>query len=59
MSRQSRVPDISDERAMLQFLDAVDRRQLTMSQLDDLDPAATLAEVITKLNAILATQRTK
>ena len=59
MSRQSRVPDISDERAMLQFLDAVDRRQLTMSQLTDLDPAATLAEVITKLNAILATQRTK
>jgi hypothetical protein len=50
---------MKDERAMLQFLDSVDRRQLTMSQLNDLDPGASLDDVIEKLNAILATHRTR
>lgn len=59
MSRKSRVPDIQDKDAHLAFLDAVDRRQLALSQLEDVDTGATLAEVIDALNAILASHRTK
>ena len=57
---KSRVPDkLDDERAMTSFLDSVDRRQLALSEIADLAGGATLAEVITKINAMLATQRTR
>jgi len=60
MSRKSRVPDdMKDDDAMRQFLDATDRRQVAMGQIDDLSGGATLADVIAKVNAILATQRTR
>lgn len=59
MSRQSRVPDLNDSQAHVQFLDAVDRRQLTLAQLEDLDSGAALADVIAKVNAILQSHRTK
>lgn len=60
MSGQTRVPDLPEENPeLMRFLDSVDRRQLAMSQIADLAPAATLSEVITALNAILATQRTR
>jgi hypothetical protein len=57
---KSRVPsDLKDEDAQRNFLDAIDRRQLRLGQIEDLDGAATLAEVITAFNALLATHRTK
>jgi hypothetical protein len=57
---KSRVPsDLADETAHKNFLDAIDRRQLRLGQMEDVDGAATLSEVITALNAILATHRTK
>ncbi len=60
MTTKSRVPDIPGiDRAHLQFLDAIDRRQLTVSQLEDLDGGASSADIIAKLNAILAAHRTK
>jgi hypothetical protein len=45
--------------SLVQFLDAIDRRQLTASQLSDVASTATLAEMIAAFNAFLETQRTK
>lgn len=60
MSIKSRVPDdLSDEIAHKTFLDAVDRRQLRLGQINDLEDTAGLADVIEVINAILATHRTK
>ena len=59
-AKQSRVPNVPDtDPAHQAFFDAVDRRQLSMSQLEDLASDATLADVVAKINAILATQRTR
>lgn len=60
MSTKSRIPDMAGmSREQIQFFDSIDRRQLTVSQLEDLSGAATLADVIAKLNAILEAHRTK
>jgi hypothetical protein len=61
MTTRSRLPAMPADAdpAMTQFLDAIDRRQLTVSQLDDLDSAATLPEAVAKINQILAAHRTK
>lgn len=59
MSKKTRVPDLNDDDAHRTFLDSVDRRQLALSQLEDLDGAASTADIIAKLNAILASHRTK
>jgi hypothetical protein len=60
MTTRSRIPAMPDtDPALVQFLDAIDRRQLTVSQLEDLDPAATLVEAVAKINEILAAHRTK
>jgi len=60
MSGQTRVPDLPEENPeLMRFLDSVDRRQKAAGQLADLAPAATLADVITAYNALLATQRTR
>lgn len=40
-------------------MDAVDRRQLQVAQMDDLLSSATLAEVITAFNQLLAHHRTR
>jgi hypothetical protein len=45
--------------ALTQFLDAIDRRQLTVSQLTDLSGSASTADIIAKVNAILEAHRTK
>jgi hypothetical protein len=60
MSSKSRLPiDTADTDAMRNFLDAIDRRQLRVGQMEDLDSGAALSDVITAINAILATHRTK
>lgn len=60
MATRSRVPEIPGaDTAHLQFLDAIDRRQLSVSQLDLLDGGASLAEVIAKVNTIIEAHRTK
>ena len=59
MSKKSRVPNLDDADAHLAFLDAIDRRQLSVAQLTDAESTATLAEVITLVNQILAKHRTQ
>lgn len=60
MSVKSRVPDVPDmDQNLARFLDAVDRRQLRAANLENLEGSATLADVISKLNALLETQRTR
>ncbi len=60
MTVKSRVPDdLSDESTHKSFLDAIDRRQLRLGQLSDLEGTASLTDVINAINAILATHRTK
>jgi hypothetical protein len=60
MTTRSRLPSMPDApREVVQFLDAIDRRQLTVSQIEDLSGSALLADVINKVNAILAAHRTK
>lgn len=57
---KSRVPSMPDApREIVQFFDAIDRRQLAVSQLTDLDSGASTAEIVAKLNAILEAHRTK
>lgn len=57
---RSRLPNVPDlDQDLAQFLDAVDRRQLRMANVTNLDGAATLADVITKLNELLETHRTR
>ncbi len=41
------------------FLDSIDKRQLRVSQLSDLDSTASTADLITLVNQILAAHRTK
>jgi hypothetical protein len=58
MSVKSRVPDsLEDETSMRAFLDALDRRQLKLGELTNLSGTATLADVITAINAMLQTHR--
>lgn len=61
MTTRSRLPAMPADAdpSMVQFLDGMDRRQLSVSQLTDLDTAATLAEAVAKINEILAAHRTK
>jgi hypothetical protein len=59
MSKSRVPPDLADETAFKNFLDAIDRRQLRAGQMDDVDSGATLAEVIAAFNALLQTHRTK
>ncbi len=59
-TRRSRVPDIPDiDPAHYEFLDSVDKRQQRFGELPDLEPTATLAEVIAAYNAALQTHRTR
>jgi hypothetical protein len=60
MTKRSRVPEMPDAPPpLVQFLDAMDRRQLSVSQLTDLDTGASSAEIVAKVNAILEAHRTK
>jgi hypothetical protein len=60
MTGRSRVPSMPGApREIVQFFDAIDRRQLAVSQLEDLSGAASTADIIAKINAILAAHRTK
>lgn len=45
--------------ALTQFLDAIDRRQLTVSQIEDPASTATTAELAAKIAEILDAHRTK
>lgn len=58
--RYSRVPQ-SDDRseADTQFLDGIDRRHLAVGQLADLSDSATNAEIIDKINELIAIFRTR
>lgn len=60
-TRRSRVPDLETplESAHHEFLDGLDKRQLRLAELPNLDPSATLAQVIAAYNAALQTHRTK
>lgn len=60
MTIRSRVPDIPEMPADLgRFLDGIDRRQLRLSNVENLADTATLADVIAKINEMLETHRTK
>lgn len=60
MTLRSRVPsDLNDERAMRAMYDAMDKRQMALGEVADLDSSATLADAIAKINEMLATQRTR
>ncbi len=55
-----RVPTIPDmDPSLTQFLEAVDRRQLRLGNTENLDGAASLADVISKINEMLETHRTR
>jgi len=57
MSTSSRLPLTTDmSRAMLAFLDNLDRKQLALSQTNKLDTSAALADVIAKINEIITAQ---
>lgn len=59
-TRRSRVPDVEGaDPALSQFFDSVDKRQQRLGEIEDLAPAATLADVIATVNAMLQTQRIK
>jgi hypothetical protein len=59
-ARRSRVPDIPNmDRAEQAFLDSIDRRQLALSEIEDLPSDATTADLITKINEILKSHRTR
>lgn len=59
-TRRSRVPDIPNlEPAHHEFLDGLDKRQMRLAELEDLDGAASNADIIAKINAMLQTHRTK
>ena len=57
--RRSRVPDAGLDPSVSQFLDAIDRRQQRLGELDDLDGSASTADIIAKINAMLQTHRTR
>jgi hypothetical protein len=60
MSTKSRVPPWDGlTRDQTQFLDSIDRRQLTLSQIEDLGGGASSGDIIAKINEILASHRTK
>jgi hypothetical protein len=61
VTTRSRLPAMPESTppAFTQFLDAMDRRQLKVSQLEDLSGSASTAEIIAKVNAILEAHRTK
>jgi hypothetical protein len=59
-TRRSRVPLLPDlDPEHYAFLDTLDKRQQRLGELADLDGAALLADVITKINAMLQTHRTQ
>ena len=57
--RRSRVPDAGLDPAVTQFLDAIDKRQQRLGELDDLSDSASTADIIAKINAMLQTHRTR
>ena len=57
--RRSRVPDTGLDPAVTQFLDAIDKRQQRLGELDDLSDSASSADIIAKINAMLQTHRTR
>jgi hypothetical protein len=61
MTTRSRLPAMPDTTppAFTQFLDAIDRRQLTVSQITDPASTATTAELAAKIVEILDAHRTK
>ncbi|CAB4172025.1 hypothetical protein UFOVP1349_51 [uncultured Caudovirales phage] len=58
---RSRVPDTNPPIAseLYQFLDALDKRQQRVENITTLESTATLAEVITALNAIINANKTQ
>jgi hypothetical protein len=61
VTTRSRVPVMPPDTppAFTQFLDAIDRRQLTVSQLEQLSGSASNADIIAKINAIIQAHQTK
>lgn len=60
MAVQTTVPTSQNiDEAQRQWMDKVERRQIAMGQLTDLAGGATLSDVITMINSMLATQRTR
>jgi hypothetical protein len=60
MAKRSRVPDgLNLGDAHFAFLDAIDKRQQQLAAVEDLDIAATTAEIIEKINELLASHRTR
>lgn len=58
MTLKARVPPIDGiDRAHQQFLESVDLRQLALAEVENLDPAASLADVIAKITEMLNTHR--
>ena len=59
-TKRSRVPDIPGiDEAHYKFLDAMDKRQQRMADIQDLDGGASSSDIITAINAILQSQRTR
>jgi uncharacterized membrane-anchored protein len=59
MTARSKMPQWDGlERSQYQYLETLGRRQETVAQLEDLSSTATDAEIIAKINAILAAYRT-
>lgn len=57
MTARSRLPTTQDmSREMVAFLDNLDRKQSTLSQVSQLSTSATLADVIAKINELIASQ---
>jgi hypothetical protein len=57
-NRRSRLPnDHNLDRPMQAYVQKLEDRQNAAADLEDLDGGALLADVIAKVNAILATQR--
>lgn len=56
---RSRLPNVDIHPDLAQFLEGIDRRQLRIGNLDDLDSGASLADVIAKINVILGLHRTR
>lgn len=56
--RRSKLPnDHGLDRSMQAYVQKMEERQNAAADLEDLDGSAVLADVIAKVNALLATQR--
>lgn len=57
---KSRVPELKDaDPSLINLLDAMDRRQLRVSEIEDVAASPTVEQLATALNAILAAHRTR